>query len=113
MLEKPTRIMTENLARAIGRRSFLKSTGQVMFGGLAALASGHLLEARQAFASGGPVPRPLQPECAPPGPYCNTGSGMLSGCHGSSCFEHLYNGSVLQCRVYYEYYSAGCWTTPT
>ena len=43
MLEKTTRIMTENLARAIGRRSFLKGTSQVVFGGLAALASGHLL----------------------------------------------------------------------
>ena len=42
MLEKTTRIIPD-LARAIGRRSFLKGTSQVVFGGLAALASGHLL----------------------------------------------------------------------
>src|SRR3954468_15155503 len=98
MLEKTTQIMTENLARAIGRRSFLKSTTEVVFGGLAALASGHLLQAQQAFARGNPVPRPIVPQCAPPGPYCNlNGQNEPNGCHGGSCYEHLYNGTVLQC----------------
>ena len=50
--------------------------------------------------------------CAPPGPYCNTGGGNLSGCQGSSCFQHLYNGQTYQCHVYYQYYQAGCGTSP-
>ena len=111
MLEKTTRLVSENLARAINRRSFLKRTGETAFAGLMALASGHMVPSFASAASGGPKPPTPTPQCAPPGPYCNTGGGILSGCHGSSCFQHLYNGQVYQCRVYYTYYQAGCWTT--
>ena len=117
MIEKSMRIVTENLARALDRRQFLKRAGNTAFMGMAALAAGHFATAgvvagvrRQPVDSppvsnGGPV-------CAPPGPYCNTGGGPLSGCHGSSCFQHLFNGQVLQCRVFYIY-QAGCWSTPS
>jgi hypothetical protein len=110
MLEKTTRIVSENLARAIDRRSFLKRTGETAFAGIAALAAGHLVPAfASASRSPGIVPR--TPSCAPPGPYCNLdGTNEPNGCHGASCFEHLYQGTVYQCRVFYIY-QAGCWTT--
>ena len=110
MIEKTTRIVSENLARAMNRRSFIKRTGETIFGGVAALAAGHAVSP---FASAKVKSQPpvQAPQCAPPGPYCNTGGGILSGCHGASCFQHLYNGVILQCRVYYTYYQAGCWTT--
>jgi hypothetical protein len=112
MFDKTTRLVTENLARAIDRRSFLKRAGTTVFTGMVALASGNV---SSALAVAGvkrqtAPPVPLQPVCSPPGPYCNTGGGILSGCHGSSCFQHLYNSQILQCRVYYIY-QAGCWTT--
>ena len=105
MLEKTTRIVSENLARTFDRRSFLKRTGQTAFLGLAALAVGHALPST---ASAGP--RPPNISCAPPGPYCSTNGQPTDSCHGASCFQHLYNGQVLQCRVFYIY-QAGCWTT--
>jgi hypothetical protein len=116
MIEKSMRIMTERLARTMDRRQFLKKAGNTAFVGLAALAAGHMTTAlatagvrrqpvdRSPVNNGGPV-------CAPPGPYCNSGGGSLSGCHGSSCFQHLYESQLLQCRVFYIY-QAGCWTTP-
>jgi hypothetical protein len=112
MLEQTTRMMSENLARAMNRRSFIKRAGETMFAGVAALAAGHLLVGG-ASANGAPVEQIVgTPNCIPPGPYCNTGSGILSGCHGGSCFQHLYQGELLQCRVFY-FYQAGCWTTAT
>jgi len=111
MLEKTTRIISENLARAVDRRAFLKRTGETAFAGLAALAAGHLVPAMAAAGGGSPVAVPKTPSCAPPGPYCNlTGVSEPNGCHGASCFQHLYQGTVYQCRVYYIY-QAGCWTT--
>jgi hypothetical protein len=109
-----TRIMSENLARAMNRRKFIKRAGETVFAGVAALAAGHMAPA---LTSAGPTPVEQivgSPQCAPPGPYCNTGSGILSGCHGGSCFQHrdTTTGEILQCRVFYIY-QAGCWTTHT
>jgi hypothetical protein len=111
MLDKTTRIFTENLARAMDRRGFMKRASQTTFAGLAALAAGQAMPMLAAAAGRRPQPPMPTPQCAPPGPYCNTGGGDLSGCHGGSCFQHLYNGEVLQCRYWY-FYQAGCWTTP-
>ena len=108
MLERTTRILSENLARAMDRRSFLKRAGATTFAGLAALAAG---QSSLAFAAGPSSSRQPTINCAPPGPYCNTGGGDLSGCHGASCFQHMSGGQVYQCHVYYQYYQAGCWTT--
>jgi len=110
VIEKTTRILTENLARSINRRAFLRRAGEVSFAGMVALAAGRGLPA---FASRGTQPpQPTVPSCSPPGPYCNlNGVNEPNGCHGSSCFQHLSSGTVQQCRVYYQYYQAGCWTT--
>src|SRR4051812_48779506 len=111
-LNQTTRILSENLARAINRRTFLKRTSQSVFAGLMALAVGQALPGRAAAQRGGPQPpQPPNISCAPPGPYCNTGGGDLSGCHGAHCFQHLYQGQAIQCRVYYAFYQTGCWTT--
>ena len=113
MLEQTTRILTENLARTFNRRAFLRRAGEATFAGMAALAAGRGM----AFATAKPGEAtrpspPLVPSCAPPGPYCNlNGVNEPNGCHGGSCFQHLNGGSVQQCRVYYTYYQAGCWTT--
>jgi hypothetical protein len=110
VLEKTTRLFSENLARAIDRRAFLKKAGQTTFAGIASLAAGHLVLSPAAANGVGVVPR--TPQCAPPGPYCNiTGINEPNGCHGGSCFQHMVSGQVYQCRVYYTYYQGGCWTT--
>src|SRR5688572_16607333 len=119
-LDKTVRLLTESLARTVDRRKFLKQAGTSVFAGMAALAAGHFSLAR-ASASPDPYTPPWPPVCAPPGPYCNiTGVSDGSGClgargpydPGASCFQHLYNGQILQCRVFYIY-QAGCWTTPS
>jgi hypothetical protein len=82
---------------------------------LLGLAVGHGLPGRAAAKSGGPTTSkaPMPPQCAPPGPYCNlNGVNEPNGCHGGHCFQHRYNGQVLQCRIIYNWYQAGCWTTP-
>src|SRR6059036_361453 len=109
MIEKTTRLLTENLARSINRRAFLRRAGEVSFAGMAALAAGRGLPA---FASAGVTqpPEPTVPSCSPPGPYCNlNGVNEPNGCHGASCYQHLYSGQVLQCHIYYTY-QVGCWT---
>jgi hypothetical protein len=88
----------------------LKRAGQATFGVVATLAAGHSLASRASAATVGPRVDPMI-SCAPPGPYCNTGGGNLSGCHGAHCFQHLSGGQVLQCHVYYTFYQTGCWTT--
>jgi len=110
VLEQTTRVVTENLARSINRRSFLKRAGEATFAGMAALAAGR---GSAVFAAGSRTPpQPVVPQCAPPGPYCNlNGVNEPNGCHGGSCFQHLSGGNTLQCRVYYQFYQAGCWTT--
>jgi len=111
-LDQTTRLLSETLARAVDRRTFLKRTSQSVFAGLMALAVGQALPGRASATGSGPQP-PQQPTitCSPPGPYCNTGGGQLSGCHGAHCFQHLTGGQIYQCQVYYQYYQAGCWTT--
>jgi hypothetical protein len=124
MLHDKVRRFSEQLARTVDRRKFLRSTGTVMFGTLAALATGRTALARQVVAGssnnvsdGNPPPWP--PVCNPPGQYCNTtGKSDASGCMtsrpyepGGSCFQHVYNGQTLQCRVMYQWYQVGCWTT--
>jgi hypothetical protein len=111
VLEQTTRVLSESLARAIDRRTFLKRASQTTFAGLMALAVGQGLGGRAAAKTDNPK-APMAPQCAPPGPYCNTGGGILTGCHGGHCYQHLYSGQVVACRVYYQYYQAGCWTTP-
>jgi len=112
MLEKTTRILSENLARSLNRRSFLQRVGQTTFAGIAALAAGHGGMRLAAASTGSDNRAPLGgPQCAPPGPFCNINGTILDGCRGSSCFQHRSGGTIYQCRVYYTYYQAGCWTT--
>src|SRR5438552_755407 len=93
-IDKLTRFASEDLARALDRRSFLKRAGSGAFFLLAGLATGHAaLDPRRASAATpGPKPPDPTPNCSPPGPYCNTGGGILTGCNGAHCYEHLYNG---------------------
>lgn len=112
MFEHSTRIASENLARGMNRRTFLRRLGEATFAGVAALAAGHVLGPGASASSGRLPPGPDTPACSPPGPYCNlNGVNEPNGCHGGSCFQHLYQGQVLQCRIYYTY-QVGCWTTP-
>jgi hypothetical protein len=116
VLEKTTRLFSEGLARAMDRRDFVKRAGSTVFAGIAALAAGQAMP-QLALAGAAPGasagrPNPVVPSCAPPGPYCNlNGVNEPNGCHGGSCFQHLNGGTVQQCRVYYAFYQAGCWTT--
>ncbi len=111
MLDQKVKIFSESLARNIGRRKFLKQAGTTIFGGMAALAAGQVTVGRAGAAERLPAYTP--PQCAPPGPYCNlNGVNEPNGCHGGSCYQHRWNGEVLQCRVYYSFYQVGCWTTP-
>lgn len=115
MFEQTTRILSENLARAVNRRTFLKRASQGTFAVLATVAAGHSLSERAAASKGGPGPQvdPMAPHCSPPGPYCNLDGNTQSpnGCHGAHCFQHRSGGQVLQCQVMYGWYQAGCWTT--
>jgi len=109
-LDKVTRFASEDLARGINRRSFLQRAGTGAFAFMITLATGKLFAPQPAAAAGTKPPEDQQPACAPPGPYCNTGSGPLSGCRGAHCFQHLNNGQIWQCHVFYIY-PVGCWTT--
>jgi len=110
VFERTTRIFSESLARSMNRRSFMRRTGEAVFVGVAALAAGQVMPGRA--RAGNTLPPTPTPNCSPPGPYCNlTGVNQPDGCHGGACFQHLYNGTVYQCRVYYQYYQAGCWTS--
>ncbi len=114
MIERATRIISENLARALDRRTFLRRAGEVTFVGMAALAAGRITPAHAMTGISGqpPQPVPLVPRCAPPGPYCNlNGVNEPNGCHGASCFQHRPSSQVVQCTYYYIY-QAGCSTTP-
>src|SRR5689334_12902103 len=81
-IDRLARFASEDLARALDRRSFLKRAGTSAFFFMAALATGQsLANPRRASASApGPLPRQPDISCSPPGPYCNTGGGNLSGC---------------------------------
>ena len=104
MLERTMHLMSENLARSMDRRSFLKRVGATTFAGVAALAAGHAMLTPASASK-------LVPSCSPPGPYCNyNGVNEPNACHGASCFQHVYNGQLLQCHLYGGY-PTGCWTT--
>ena len=114
LFDHTTRVLSESLARAVNRRAFLKRASQTTFAGLATLAAGHILTSQTSAArqpGGGPQPQTPFITCAPPGPYCNTGGGDLSGCHGAHCWQHLYNGQVIQCQIWNAFYPVGCWTS--
>jgi hypothetical protein len=113
MFEQTTRVLSENLARAVNRRTFLKRASQGTFAVMATIAAGHSLSNRASAMAKSPGTDPLvNPQCSPPGPYCNLdGVNNPNGCHGAHCFQHRSNNQVLQCQVYSQYYQAGCWTT--
>ncbi|HUS15490.1 MAG TPA: hypothetical protein VM536_10805 [Chloroflexia bacterium] len=114
MFEQGTRIISESLARAVDRRTFMKRASQAAFAGVLTLVAGHGVAGRAAAAAGGTKPPVLAPVCSPPGPYCNYEGGYPSqpdSCRGAHCWQHLVGGVVRQCRVYYTYYQSGCWTT--
>jgi hypothetical protein len=112
LFDHKLRVLTEGLARGFDRRTFLKKTGSALFAGVATLAAG------QAFSGSAQAARvdrnvPMRPRCAPPGPFCNLdGNNEPNGCHGGHCFQHRSGATVYQCKVYYTFYAAGCWTTP-
>lgn len=122
-VDRITRFASEELARKLDRRSFLKRAGSGAFVFVMTLASGRILTAGANSAQGKgsnvrptPVPlpanAPVVPNCAPPGPYCNlTGINQPDGCHGAHCFQHLSGGQIVQCQLYYAFYAGGCWTS--
>ncbi|MFL5732262.1 MAG: hypothetical protein ACJ78Q_03595 [Chloroflexia bacterium] len=113
MIDRAVRIVSEDLARVVDRRKFLKEASGLVFAGMCALAVGQV-GASRAFADGeGGKSAPLVPVCNPPGPYCNLDGNFRdpNGCHGSACYQHLYLNKVLQCRLWYDLYQSGCWTT--
>ena len=111
MLEQRIRFVSEALARTVNRRTLLRRASSAVVSGVAALALGSVLSTSpaRAAATGGPVIPAIT--CSPPGPYCNTGGGNLSGCHGAHCYQHLVSGQVYFCHVYYQFYPGGCWTS--
>jgi len=111
MIEQSIKVVSEALARAMNRRVFLRQAGTGVVSGVTALALGSLLSNSRAHAAVSGTKVVPDISCSPPGPYCNIGTGDLSGCHGGHCFQHLYNGSVIACQVYYQYYAQGCWST--
>lgn len=121
MLEDKVKVASESFARTMDRRNFLKRAGATAFAGLVALASGHGLR-ETALAGERKTRIPNIPQCNPPGPYCNlNGVNEPNGCLNSRpggpfsgrCFQHLHEGTVLSCRVFYKYYTSGCWTRAT
>jgi hypothetical protein len=111
VLEQRIKVISETLARAVDRRTFLRQTGTAVVSGVTALALGSLLSTSPARAAVRGV-APAPPQCSPPGPYCNlNGVNDPNGCHGGHCYRHLSGGIVRTCQVYYQYYQAGCWTT--
>ena len=124
MLEDRVKVASENFARNMDRRSFLQKAGTTAFAGMVALATGHFFRgtAVAEHGKGAPSRLPLVPQCSPPGPYCNlNGVSEPNGClnsrpggpYSARCFQHREGTEVLQCRVYYAYYSSGCWTRAT
>jgi hypothetical protein len=113
MIDQKIRVLSEALARAVDRRSFVKRAGGAVVAGIATIVLKPTLASAgaSANASAGPALAGEIPaiSCAPPGPYCNTGGGDLSGCRGGHCFAH---GTVANaCHVYYAFYATGCWST--
>ena len=101
MIDQKIRVLSEVLAREVDRRSFLKRAGGAVVAGIATLVLKPTLASAgaSAHANAGPALAGEIPaiSCAPPGPYCNTGGGDLSGCRGGHCFAH---GTVANaCKV--------------
>jgi len=120
VLDKMTRLASEELARTVDRRTFFKRVGGGMFLFLAGWASQGLTgrpASARALTGPGRRPAPLAqpaggPCCAPPGPYCNLdGQNNPNGCQGGNCFKHLYEGQIINCSLEYDFYAAGCWTS--
>jgi hypothetical protein len=111
MIDQKIRVLSEALARGMNRRSFVQRASGAVASGIAALMLGPALANRTDTASAGPLV-PAAPQCAPPGPYCNTdGVNLPTGCRGGGCFEHKSGGTVYQCVVVYNWYTTGCWTS--
>jgi hypothetical protein len=112
MFDHRVRVLSEKLARGINRRDLLKRAGGAIFAGIASLAAGHTLaDGAEAAQSGKGIPS--TPRCAPPGPFCNVdGYNEPNGCHGAQCFQHRAYGILMQCKVFYSFFQAGCWTVP-
>jgi hypothetical protein len=128
MFDHKVRLLTEGLARAIGRRKFLTQMSAAVFASVATLAAGRGLSetvfAQQEDGEYDPVrdPRRGRPPNAPLGNPCNaprltfcsiTGTvGSSDGCQGAYCFQHKYNNQILECQLSYNWgYSIGCWTS--
>src|SRR5436309_3363714 len=106
VIDRWTRFASEELARTLDRRGFLKRAGSAAFLTVAGLATGRALTGgmRAAQAAGGtggtrPAPWPvapgvpMTPNCAPPGPYCNlSGVNQPDGCQGANCYQYKNNG---------------------
>ncbi|HEX9989919.1 MAG TPA: hypothetical protein VGE45_15765 [Chloroflexia bacterium] len=111
LFDQKVRVVSEGLARGVDRRGFLQKTGSAIFAGVAALAAGHAMGGSALAAQAGRS-IPNRPRCAPPGPFCNIdGNNEPNGCHGAQCFQHRSGSTTYQCKVYYQFYAAGCWTT--
>ncbi len=118
MFDHKVRLLTEGLARAMGRRKFLTQASAALFAGVAALASGRALGgtvlALQTSGDGQQWPgSPLANPCkAPLDTFCSINVPQSSdGCQGAYCFQHKHNDEILECRLSYNYgYSVGCWT---
>jgi hypothetical protein len=109
MIDQKIRVWSEALARGMNRRSFVQRASGTVASGIAALMLGPALANRSKSVSAAPLIPAIT--CSPPGPYCNTGGGDLSGCRGGGCFQHSYQGNPIPCQVYYTYYTTGCWST--
>ena len=116
-VDKLTRFASEDLARALTRRAFLRRAGSTAFILMAGLAAGRWPSPRPAHAAGGPLPPqpglPNTPVCTPPGPYCNyegASPGQPDACRGAHCFQHVSAGALQQCHLFYSYFPTGCWT---
>jgi hypothetical protein len=123
MFDHKVRLLTEGMARAMGRRKFLTQAGAAVFAGMAALASGRALggtvlaQQKGEMSAGAEqpptAPRAFDSPCqAPNGTYCSINTIQSGdGCQGAYCFQHRYQNEILECRLSYNYgYSVGCWT---
>ena len=116
-VDRLTRFASEDLARSLNRRTFLRRAGNTAFMLIAGLAGGRWLGPRPAYAARGPLPPqpalPNAPVCTPPGPYCNyegNNPPQPDACRGAHCFQHFNGGKLQQCHLFYSYFPTGCWT---
>lgn len=117
MFDHKVRLLTEGMARAIGRRKFLTQVGAAVFAGVATLASGRALGgtvlAQQQGGDGQRPPADPFAACkAPNNTFCSViVPNSSDGCQGAYCFQHFHNSQVLECHLSYNWgYSVGCWT---